>query len=453
MIFSDEQNEAIRLYLQKRNVFITGPGGTGKSALIKHIYEDAISKGIHVQVCALTGCAAILLGCKAKTVHSWSGINLGNGQIEHIVNRLANNYFYKSSWNHVQLLIIDEVSMMSKKLFELLDAIGKKIRRSKLPFGGIQLLFSGDFYQLPPVGNKDDANTSMFCFESPLWLDTFRSENHIMLKCIFRQSNPEYQEVLNQIREGRLKKKSNELLKTLVGKNIEGLSITKPTKLFPTKYKVDLINTTEMGLLSGEEYTFCTAKLTNLEMSREEKIERYGYTSEQIETELNYIYNNMRTDPILKLKIGAQVMCIINIMSDDNRISLCNGSQGIVVGISSDRYPIVTFNNGITRTMVPFVWKSENIPGIGVSQVPLILAWALTIHKSQGATLDCAEIDVGSGIFECGQTYVALSRVKSMEGLSLTSYDPNKIKINATVQSFYGKLTEDEYERQRLLNV
>jgi ATP-dependent DNA helicase PIF1 len=143
----------------------------------------------------------------------------------------------------------------------------------------------------------------------------------------------------------------------------------------------------------------------------------------------------------MKLKIGSQVMCIINIQSDTG-IEICNGSQGIVTDFCEiTGLPRVKFNNGIERIMVSHVWASDKIPGIGVSQVPLILAWALTIHKSQGATLDAAEIDVGSGIFECGQTYVALSRVKSLDGLYLSSFDVTKIKINKKVKDFYESLT------------
>jgi uncharacterized membrane protein YdbT with pleckstrin-like domain len=139
-------------------------------------------------------------------------------------------------------------------------------------------------------------------------------------------------------------------------------------------------------------------------------------------------------------------MCIVNIQLDNDDI-LCNGAQGIVVDISSQGLPIVKYKNGYQMTMTYHIWPSETIPGIGVSQVPLILAWALTIHKSQGSTLDVAEIDAGSGIFECGQTYVALSRVKSLEGLYLQSFDVKKVRINKKVQEFYEILKTEEMKR------
>ena len=173
MNFSKEQQIAYDKYIAGNNIFITGPGGTGKTALIRHIQKDASNKRINIQVCALTGCAAVLLECKAKTIHSWAGIGLGNGTIENIINKIIKNKYIKVRWTEIDILIIDEVSMMSQKIFEMLDIIGKVVRRNQKPFGGIQIIFSGDFYQLPPVGSKDDLETIKFCFESPLWFETF----------------------------------------------------------------------------------------------------------------------------------------------------------------------------------------------------------------------------------------------------------------------------------------
>jgi ATP-dependent DNA helicase PIF1 len=155
----------------------------------------------------------------------------------------------------------------------------------------------------------------------------------------------------------------------------------------------------------------------------------------------------LRCDEVIKLKIGSQVMCIVNINLDNGDI-LCNGAQGIVVEISPQGLPTVIFKNGYKMVMNYHTWSSELIPGIGVSQVPLILAWALTIHKAQGATLDIAEVDAGSGIFECGQTYVALSRVKSLEGLYLSSFDAKRVRINKKVQDFYEVLEEENAKKR-----
>jgi ATP-dependent DNA helicase PIF1 len=442
MEYSAEQIIVFNKYSQKNNIFVTGPGGTGKTALIKYIQKDAFRKGFNIQVCALTGCAAVLLECKAKTLHSWAGIGLGTAGLDQLVTKIMKNRFLKSNWRSTDILVVDEVSMMSQKLFELLDAIGKAVRKNDRPFGGIQLIFSGDFYQLPPVGNTLDHETVRFCFESLLWSQTFSKDNHVQLTKIFRQTDPVYQKILNQIREGKLKRSSNEVLLQKVGQQIPEDICIRPTKLFPTRNKVDQVNLKAMNDLKTEEKDFNLKYHVDLEMTATELLKRRQFTKEHIQTELLYLKGNLRCDEVVKLKIGSQVMCIVNIELDNGQ-TLCNGSQGIITKLSEQGLPVVKFSNIVAAiTMSYHVWPSENIPGIGVSQLPLILAWALTIHKAQGATLDIAEIDAGSGIFECGQTYVALSRVKSLEGLYLTSFDASRIKVSRKVQEFYASISD-----------
>jgi ATP-dependent DNA helicase PIF1 len=453
MDYSEEQNIAFNDYTQGKNIFVTGPGGTGKTALIKYIQKDAVRKGQHIQVCALTGCAAVLLECKAKTLHSWAGIGLGTGGFDQLVTKIMKNRFLKGNWIGTDILVVDEVSMMSQKLFELLDAIGKATRKNSRPFGGIQLIFSGDFYQLPPVGDRDEPETTRFCFETALWSQTFSRENHIQLTKIFRQTDPVYQKILNQIREGRLKRSSNETLLHSVGRQIPEDICIRPTKLFPTRNKVEQVNTREMNALTTEELEYKLKYHSDLEMTSAELRKRREFTKEQIQTELLYLKGNLRCDEVVKLKIGSQVMCIVNIELDNGH-TLCNGSQGIITRLSEQGLPLVKFGSSSLETVMSYhIWSSENIPGIGVSQLPLILAWALTIHKSQGATLDIAEIDAGSGIFECGQTYVALSRVKSLEGLYLTSFDASKIKVSRRVQEFYASISGKDAKEEVTVTV
>jgi ATP-dependent DNA helicase PIF1 len=442
MELSQEQQIAFDKYVEGHNIFITGPGGSGKSALIKLINQHAYSKFKDIQVTALTGCAAVLLNCKAKTLHSWAGIGLGNGTIEQLVNKIKKNKYAKALWKGTDILVVDEVSMFSLKLFNTLNEIGKAVRGNFNPFGGIQLIFSGDFFQLPPVGNQDEPDTQRFCFESDDWNSVFHRDCQIQLVKIFRQTDEIYSTILNQIREGKIKRKSNELLLEYVGRPFAENLVAEPTKLYPTKNKVEQINVMRMSALQGEAKEFKIKYLKDLEMTKTDRARRIEFTEKDIQVELDFLAGNLMCEKEMKLKIGSQVMCIVNIKSEQGDVLVCNGSQGIIKEYCEiTGCPRVKYNNGIEMVMVRHVWASDKIPGIGVSQVPLILAWALTIHKSQGATMDAAEIDVGSGIFECGQTYVALSRVKSLDGLYLTSFDAKRIRINKKVKEFYESLT------------
>lgn len=359
-----------------------------------------------------------------------------------MIKKIKNNKFTKAIWKETEILVVDEVSMLSLKLFNLLNIIGKAIRGNSRPFGGIQLVFSGDFYQLPPVGNKDDPESMQFCFESDEWNAIFPIDCQIQLDKIFRQKDEAYSSILNQIRIGKIKRNSNDLLLQYVGKYDKSL-VVEPTKLFPTKNKVENINNNKMSSLTTDEYVYDLKYITDLKMTPLEKSRRSNFSDLDLKAELDFISSNLLCDKKIVLKVGCHVMCVVNIKSEvDDSLEICNGSQGIITGFcSSLNHPIVKYNNGVEKIMTRHTWASEKIPGIAVTQIPLILAWALTIHKSQGSTLDCAEIDVGSGIFECGQTYVALSRVKSLEGLYLTSFDVKKIKINKKVQQYYENLS------------
>lgn len=490
---SPEQFDAYTLFKQRKNLFLTGPGGTGKSALIRHFYAKAYSAGKNVQVCALTGCAAVLLsGCNAKTVHSWAGIGIANKPIDDYLRLIRKHSRLLVTWRKTQILIIDEVSMMSAHLFEMLNTIAKEIRNDARPFGGMQVIFSGDFYQLPPVGNPENPLTTMMCFQSTEWWNVFPKVNNIELKHIYRQKDEVYQSILNDIRCGKLRKKNYQILSQRVINDDEDVGEGgeeehveerggvighdvlmriqrrrkdfRPTKLFPTKGQANETNEREMRKLTGETFTYESKKIC----SENSKHLRKGITQEQIQRELEYLEGNMRCDPMMRLKEHSQVMCVVNL---DVANGICNGSQGVVIGfrrafadfdlesateeekidmgygigvsvggVEMRQYPVVRFLNGDERIILPYQWKSESISGVSVYQVPLILAWAITIHKSQGMTIDEAEVDAGSGIFECGQTYVALSRVRSLEGLHLTSFDYRKILVNHEVQKFYDDL-------------
>jgi len=456
IILSEEQEQALTAFNNGVNLLLTGPGGSGKTALIKKMVETSKASGKNIQVCALTGCAAVLLNCQAKTVHSWAGIGLANGPADLVIKRIIANKKKTHNWKKVDILIIDEVSMMSQKIFEILDGIARGVRKQKshLPFGGIQIVFSGDFYQLPPVSSSssnsislsiggggygyeyDDSAASAFCFESPLWESTI--DVVIQLKKIFRQTDDVYTSILNRIRIGKLSKSSFDILSRQLNKTMP--DTFKPTILLPRKKDVEVINMAEMAKLTSNEKKY---SLQRVEMLPEDLKKTYNSSShssvEQREMEYTYMVNNIMAEKEILLKVGAQVMCIANIDMESAE-PLVNGSQGVIVDFVSNGLPLVQFTNGYKRIIQYHTWSSETNASIGVKQIPLIYAWAVTIHKSQGMSLDMAQIDAGSSIFECGQTYVALSRIKSLEGLYLTAFDPQKIKVNKKVQEFYSKL-------------
>ena len=259
---SKEQQYAFQKYKLGHNLFITGPGGTGKSHLIKTIKSDLESRSIKHAVCALTGCAAVLLNCCAKTIHSWSGIGLGVGEIHDILDKAIRNRKANTNWKTTQVLIIDEVSMLSMKIFDALNKVGQLIRKNhSKPFGGIQLIFIGDFFQLPPVGRYTEPETIMFCFQSSNWFSTFSLNNHVILKTLFRQKDPIYIKVLEEVRQGVISEESAEILnqRTLVKFVPAGDGII-PTKLFPINSDADRVNQIMYMKIKEEEHVYAIEK-------------------------------------------------------------------------------------------------------------------------------------------------------------------------------------------------
>lgn len=431
MSLNPGQQEALDAVLTGQNVFLTGPGGTGKSFLIQRIVEELTERKKKVAVTALTGCAALLLGKEAKTIHSWAGIGLGKDKAATIVAALK-KYRHKVQrrWLLMHALIIDEVSMMTPEILELLDEVGKLVRRDdRKPFGGLQIILVGDFFQLPPVV-KDEQET-MFAFESPIWQAL--SLKICRLTQVVRQTNPEFQTLLSEARIGKLSAKSQEVLKSRQIDTWQSLEI-KPTLLYSRRTTVAMINEQNFNALPGEVKSFSVKTVFDSTAQK-------GLTETSPEVIRAYVKLD-RDAPYtteLQLKVGTQVMLVYN---QDQEAGLVNGSRGIVKGFDETTgYPLVLFHHTDKPiSIAPQTWESEEIDGLKRSQIPLILAYAISIHRIQGATLDSALIDIGAGIFELGQAYVALSRVKSLDSLYIYSIHPRAVRAHPKVVAFYEAL-------------
>ncbi|VVT48369.1 uncharacterized protein SAPINGB_P001744 [Magnusiomyces paraingens] len=535
LTLSDEQKRVLHFIVhEERNVFFTGAAGTGKSILLKRIINELRRKNKSegaIAVTASTGLAACNIG--GITLHSFCGIGLGREPVKNLLKKIRMNRGALKRWKNVKILIIDEISMIDGVLFDKLEELARLIKRNSRPFGGIQVIVTGDFFQLPPVFKTErdylqkqviDESEIQGClaFHSKTWNTVV--DTTVELKKIFRQQDDHFSQMLNSIREGHVTNEISLKFRALSRPLLAPHDIT-PTELFPLRRDVDRSNGAMMRRLPGKTRIFNAVDTYNNEYAREYQI-----------------LNNLICPEVLSLKVGAQVMLIKNI--DE---TLVNGSLGKLLGfmneftfklveklpeglansvitgkmtaqegletyldevksneytdpnldqtnilqglsqlIDDDPYdipvnyeeidrdnnyainwtrkkelieklndntekkgmewPFVRFimSDGTTRDILvqAETWDIENIDGkveASRSQVPLMLAWALSIHKSQGQTLNWVKVDL-SKIFECGQAYVALSRAVKMEGLQVIGFHDSKVRVHQDVVKFYKAL-------------
>ena len=432
-VLEDPETEQIMgLIKSGANIFITGPGGTGKSTLVRRIAELVNS----VHVTAMTGCAALLLDCAAKTLHSWSGIGLGLDSLEKNIDTIKRKRHIKKRWSSAAALVIDEVSMLTPELFERLDKIGRAVRTrgAGKPFGGLQLILVGDFCQLPPVSRYAELR---FLFESEIWESAIKVI--VVLKKIWRQLDPVYQQVLSEVRLGSLSGESEAILRGRMDTDWRSESI-KPTVLFSRNTDVDKVNDVNMGALDTSIHTFAAVTVIDKSKWTDAETTMPDKSSDIFKFAVNKLDNDAPYSAALDLREGAQVMLLTNMDIDKG---LVNGSRGIITGfvmVAGRSLPVVKFKRGEPCIIEPYVWYSHEMPHIGRQQIPLRIAYAITIHKSQGASIDSAIVDIGKSTFEYGQAYVALSRVRSLEGLHIYALDVSKIKTHPRVLEFYKGL-------------
>ena len=261
MTFNSDQALAFEHVLSGKNLFLTGPAGSGKSFLIQRIVEWGATVGKTIAVTAMTGCAALLLGHTAKTLHSWAGIGLGKDPVDVLCASILKHAKHKRKWKKTELLIVDEISMMTPELYEKLDTIGKRVRGSEKPWGGLQVILCGDFFQLPPVargsaGISGELSVGRFAFESPAW--AAGGLQPVVLTKIERQTDARFQTLLNECRVGRVSAESVDLLKSRQGLNWKK-QLIKPTLLFSRNADVDMIN--EKNIQVTDEAVICPTLL------------------------------------------------------------------------------------------------------------------------------------------------------------------------------------------------
>lgn len=411
-----KQNYAYSLMAQGKNIFLTGPGGVGKTSLIK-LYNKVYTKTKTIAVTSTTGTSALLIN--GTTIHSYLGIGFGTNTVQNLVNKIKSMPWLKKRWLAIDCLIIDEISMLSPDLFDKLEEIARIIRKSKLPFGGIQLILSGDFCQLPVVGSDK------FCFEAESW--NFCIDDSVYLTEIIRQCDKTFQSLLNNVRLGDINGEVKEILNQRKNVNLTNDFGIMPTKLYSTNVDVDRINDIELDKLAEKDVTFYEYEMdTHINA----KVSNRAGVLEKFKKSCN-------APEILQLCVGAQVMLLKNL---DLANGLANGSRGIVIGFIQD-LPVVKFLNGEERIIDMEIWEviENDKPILSAKQIPLKIAYAISIHKSQGCSLDFAEIDL-TNIFEYGQAYVALSRVKSLQGLSIIGIDYNNICVHPKALQFYSNI-------------
>lgn len=429
-LFEDPKMEILDLLEKDRNICICGPGGTGKSYTLREVAFTLIKQGKKIAVTATTGTAALNLkdgtSLFTSTLHRWAGVGLAKEQPSKLAQKIKSKKIARDKWNNTDILFVDEISMFGSTLLDKLSEVGKMVRNNfSEPFGGLRLVFCGDFLQLPPVGEP-------WIFRANCW-DKINFE-FVNFNKPQRFSSIDYFDFLNRIRIGNpsdsdiqhIMERYNEC-KTMK-KNKKGKII--PTIVHSKKVDVGAYNQKELSKIKSPTFKYVAKDSIEAISEDEDEVEYLSPADEKS-------FSNLLCETIpqvIELKVGAQVMLKVNLDPVDG---LVNGSRGIVVDLD-DHTVTVQFNNNLPPLEVSnHIWDAGTNKIIATrSQIPLILAWAITIHKSQGSSLDCAMIDLGPSVFAEGQAYVALSRVKSMNGLYVSNFTPHSIKADKQVLKF-----------------
>lgn len=484
-LLSDEQKHILELIIDRgESVFFTGAAGTGKSHVLRQVVSSLRRSKYdsEVAITATTGLAAFNVG--GRTIHRWSGIRTGEESALSIAQNIKKSTEVRDNWRRCRVLVIDEVSMMDAKLLDKLEEIARLVRGKSEPFGGIQLVLTGDFFQLPPV-SKGGLDTTPLCFEAKCWPVVIKHQ--IVLSKVFRQKDDRLVRMLNAMRKGNMPDdvvKQFEALDREV-KYDDGL---EPTELYPVRWQVDRANAMRLKALKGSVFGFNARDSSSFESTQK-------------------LFDQLLATKRLELKIGAQVLLIRNlnevlvngrrghvvtfiserdwvllgpflkdnrkaldvynaymnsVMADDtdrlqDRKSLDAGLEEIVFpdetirghywqalfSPTSQKLPVVDFRQGqvVLIDRVEFSTDSGGgkRPQLIREQLPLVPSWALSIHKSQGQSLDRLIVDL-TQVFEAGQAYVAVSRATSYDRLQIKGFKKEKVRVHPRVAQFYDEI-------------
>ncbi len=409
------QETALKILKTGQNVFLTGSAGTGKTYILNEYILYLKSRKVVPTVVAPTGIAASHLN--GQTIHSFFALGIRDSIDEYFISLLLEKKYLQTRFKKLKVLIIDEISMVSPNVFTAIDKILQAFKQSDEAFGGVQVILSGDFFQLPPISQLN--NSKRFAWQSPSWKNLDLQTCYLEKK--FRQDDNQLIFVLDEIRSGQISQTSYDILNERHQKDLD-IEFT-PTKLYTHNMDVDRINKDELSRLDSTSVSF-------------------NYESEGAKSNIEKLFKSALVQEELTLKKDAVVMFIKN----NPEKYYINGTTGVVIDFSKDdkKLPIVKLSNGYVIKVEYEDWSIENDKGkvsAKISQIPLKLAWAITIHKSQGMTLDAAQIDL-SKTFEVGQGYVALSRIKNIEGLRLMGFNEKALSVDPLILSIDPRIKQ-----------
>lgn len=403
-----KQSTALRILKSGHNVYLGGSAGTGKTHLLNRFIEHLKEEMVVVGVTASTGIAATHLN--GVTIHSWAGFGIKDELTSDDMKYLRKKHYLRHRIKKAEVLIIDEISMLSADQLDMVDQICRDFRKNDLPFGGLQVILSGDFFQLPPI--QKNGEEPRFAYDSEVWWDM--NIKVCYLTEPYRQHDPEFLQILNEIRSNRVTNKSMKLLDDRMNRPLK----KRGTKLYTHNTDVDAINGAELAKIKEDS-------------------QYYSMSSSGLDVLVDVLKKHCRTHENLVLKKGAMVMFVKNNFDK----GYVNGTLGEVIGFDVENLPIVKTYGGKKITAKPVRWVIEENDEVKaeIRQVPLRLAWAITVHKSQGMSLDAAEIDLRKS-FEHGMGYVALSRVKSLKGIQLLGVNEMSLCVDPAIIRLDEKL-------------